>query len=395
MKLLLLLSLLSAWTQDPIEVGEAGKAPLFAETATGLAERVDQGTYNGVVALVEIGGERVVEEVHGLRSREPERPMEIDTIFRIYSMTKPITGVAAMMLTEEGKLGLDDPVSKYIPAFEHLTVGAERAPVEREMTVRDLHRHTAGLTYGVFAASEVDTMVLEAKVFDPSITLEEMTLRLGEIPLKTQPGSTFEYSLASDVLGRVVEVVSGMPLDEFFQKRVFDPLGMVDTGFHVPKEKRDRAAVVYRRSGRSLTPANDADEDPTVPPRLLSGGGGLFSTGDDYISFCRMLLDGGELDGKRILAEETVALMASDQLGEIGGDRTALSGGTFGLSMAVVNRTSAAGPNAGTSWWGGLAGTGFWIDPQEDVIAVFMIQNIMELNHVFVFQSDFYGELRR
>jgi CubicO group peptidase (beta-lactamase class C family) len=263
------------------------------------------------------------------------------------------------------------------------------------MTVRDLMRHTAGLTYGIFAQSEVDTLVLQANVLDRQITLEEMVARLGELPLKTQPGSTFEYSLASDVLGRVIEVASEMPLDRLFQERIFAPLGMVDTGFYVPTEKLDRVADVYRRQGQELARVEgNGASGPDVKPLLFSGGGGLFSTADDYMIFCRLLVNEGELAGTRLLKPETVALMASDQLTDIGGSRMVLGGGTFGLSVAVVTQSAEVGPAAGSFWWGGMAGTGFWIDPETDVIGVFMIQNMMELNHTMAFQSDVYRALR-
>ena len=361
-----------------------------------LAEGIERGSFHGVVAVVELGGERVLDEAFGLRQLAPELPMERDTIFRIYSMTKPVTGVAALLLYDEGELGLDDPVGKYLPALADLSVGVQREPAARPMTVRDLMRHTSGLTYGIFAQSEVDTLVREANIFAPGATLADMVAKLGELPLKHHPGTRFEYSLSSDVLGHLVEVVSGETLDRFFEKRIFAPLKMTDTGFSIAPEARRRLAEVHARGPDGLRPAGEFDAvDPTELPSFLSGGGGLFSTADDYVRFATMLLRGGELDGVRILEPETVALMTRDHLGDIPSGGLLAGSDGFGLGVAVVTEAGGSGPHPGTYWWGGLAGTGFWIDPQAEAVGVFMIQNMMEQGHAMTFRRDVYDRLGR
>lgn len=385
----------------------AAPAERFEATRGHLEAQVQKGAYLGVVALVEVAGERVLEVAAGERDAAADAPMELDTIFRIYSMTKPVTATAAMILVDEGELELDAPVSRYLPSFAGLEVGVEskdeqgapvltRVPCEREMTIRDLCRHTAGLTYGIFGQSPVDKLVLEAGVFDPDTTTAGLVEKLSGIPLKTQPGSCFEYSLASDVLGRVVEVVSGEPLDEFMQVRIFEPLGMRDTGFFVPEAELARVSVCYRRANGELVPTGPGQAvDPRRRPNLLSGGGGLFSTADDYLRFCRMLLGGGALGEVRVLSEESVAEMLRDQLDGIPAPMLAFTGGAFGLGLALITPERETGPQSGTAWWGGLAGTGFWIDPQGEQIAVFMIQSMNEILHVNGFQRSVYEDLGR
>ena len=376
----------------------------FASAIDSLRYKVKTGTFVGAAAVVEIAGERVFEQAIGFCDREADAPMELDTIFRIYSMSKPITGVAAMILVEAGKLELDAPASKYLPDFEDLKVGVEvvdpatresvleHVPAEREMTVRDLMRHTSGLTYGIFGNSAVDRLVVQAGAMDPDQSLEDLVRKLGTLPLKHQPGARFEYSLSTDVLGRVIEVVSGERFDDFLEAHVFAPLGMVDTGFSVPKEKRDRVAQMYRRMSGELEVSPLTD--PTVHPKFLSGGAGLFSTADDYLRFARMLLGEGKLGKTRILAKETVREMTRDQLGDAGGSFL-LGGGTFGLNVAIVGGDCTAGPSPGTFWWEGLAGTGFWIDPVDETIGVFMIQNMSEAGvHSRAFQLEIYRVMR-
>jgi len=372
-----------------------GEVELFAEVIEAMEADVERGTYHGVVALVDAGGEHLLGLTAGMQDRESETPMSMDTIFQIYSMSKPITAVATLILHDEGKLALDDPVEKYLPAFEGVTVGIERAATERKMLVRDLLRHTSGLTYGIFASSPVDRLLLQADVFDDSQTLEAFVEKLGELPLKYQPGTRFEYGLSTDVLGRLVEVVSGKPFDVFLEERLFTPLGMVDTGFFVPESKAERVAEMNARRGLALR-RMDAGErtDPLTDPVWKSGGGGLFSTAGDYLRFCRMLLNGGTLDGKRILKPETVREMTSDQLARMGRSAT-LAGSSFGLGVAITERRTNRGPHPGSYWWGGLAGTGFWIDPEEGLIGIFMIQNMSEMLHSSVFRRRVYRALGR
>lgn len=321
--------------------------------------------------------------------------MHMDTIFQIYSMSKPITAVAALILLDEGKYTLDDPVEKHLPAFEGVTVGVERSEPAQQMIVRDLFRHTSGLTYGIFGNSEIDRMVREANLFDKSLTLAQVVERLGKLPLKHHPATQFEYSLSTDVLGRLVEVLSGKPLDVFFRERIFEPLGMKDTGFFVPREKAARVAEMNARRGSSLVRVGASERtDPFVDPLFKSGGGGLFSTAADYLRFCRMLLGEGTLEGKRILKTETVRAMTSDQLASMGRSAT-IAGSGFGLGVAVMQGRTAKGPNNGSYWWGGLAGTGFWVDPVEEIVGIFMVQNMNEMQHSNTFQARVYEALGR
>lgn len=375
-------------TLQPASAGAQADQGLFGELEADLKARVSAGVFHGVVATVEVEGQPLLQTVQGLQNRAGQRPMALDTIFRIYSMTKPVTVVAALILMEEGKLALDDPVREYLPAFEALRVGLERAPLEREMTIRNLMCHTSGLTYGIFAQSPVDTLVAKADLLNPDSTLEQMVQKLSALPLKSQPGSSFEYSLSIDVLGRVVEVVSGQSLAEFMQRRIFAPLGMRDTGFFVDPSKLPRLADLNRRAEAGLEPI---PEPPGVTrlPRLQSGGGGLFSTTGDYLRFARMLLAGGEHGGTRLLEPGSVALMSSNQMPLLG------LGGAYGLGGSVVVQDSGSGPGARTYAWGGLAGTHFWMDPSEGIIGIFMIQNMAESQHSARFQTQVYAAIGR
>ena len=372
-----------------------GEVELFAGVIEAMEADVERGTYHGVVALVDAGGEHLLGLATGMQDRESERPMNMDTIFQIYSMSKPITAVATLILQDEGKLALDDPVEEYLPAFEGVTVGVDRLPTERKMLVRDLLRHTSGLTYGIFGNSPVDRLLLEADVFDDSQTLEAFVEKLGELPLKYQPATRFEYGLSTDVLGRLVEVVSGKPFDLFLKERLFAPLGMEDTGFFVPESKADRIAEMNARRGSGLRRMGAGERvDPFTDPVWKSGGGGLFSTAGDYLRFCRMLLNGGTHDGERILKSETVREMTHNQLAGMGRS-AAIAGSSFGLGVAITENRSNKGPHSGAYWWGGLAGTGFWVDPEEGLIGIFMIQNMSEMQHSNTFQRRVYRALGR
>jgi CubicO group peptidase (beta-lactamase class C family) len=315
-------------------------------------------------------------------------PMGEDAIFRIYSMSKPITGVALMTLYEEGKFRLSDPVQRYIPEFTDLKVAASWGPngpvledADHPMTIRELMSHTAGLAYGIGAPGPVDSLYSANGVLSTrgGHTLADMVDKLGAMPLRHQPGSQWYYSIAVDVQGYLVEVLSGQPFDEFLQERIFDPLRMPDTGFHVPEADHDRFVQYYRYGpSRELVPTADRTAptgsrpyyDPTT---FFSGGGGLVSTTTDYMRFAQMLLNGGELDGVRILSPTTVALMTRNQMPR---DRPERGPGVgFGLDFSVV--LDAVGQeyvSVGEYSWGGAAGTWFWIDPVEDLIFVGMIQ---------------------
>jgi CubicO group peptidase (beta-lactamase class C family) len=302
-------------------------------------------------------------------------------------MTKPITGVALMMLYEEGKFRLSDPVEKYISEWKGMKVasgyGVEAPatePATHPMTIRELMSHTAGLSYGIFSESQVDKMYRDAGVLNPDSTLEDMIDKLAKIPLRQQPGTKWHYSVSVDVQGYLVEVLSGQPFDQFLQQRLFGPLGMKDTAFWVPPEKAARFAQVYNYNPDGSLVAREGfngTRSYLEPAKFFSGGGGLVSTTTDYMRFCQMLANGGELDGVRILSPTTVKLMASNQLPK---SIPQMAPGTgFGLDFAVVHDPVEAGSySVGEYYWGGAAGTWFWIDPVEDLVFVGMIQQFGE-----------------
>ena len=349
---------------------------------------VDEGRLAGITTLIARHGRVAHFGTFGAQDREANKPMAEDTIFRIYSMTKPITSVALMLLYEEGRFRLSDPVEKYIPEFKDLPVavgedenGIVTEPADHPMTIRELMSHTAGLSYGAFSESPVDELYREAEVLHPDSTLRDMIEDLAAIPLRQQPGTVWHYSVAVDVQGYLVEVLSGQPFDEFLKERIFDPLGMDDTSFWVPPEKVDRFAqvYVYDEDGALKLPDDEPlrNRDYLSPVNFLSGGGGLVSTTMDYARFCQMLLNGGELDGVRLLAPSTVELMHRDQTPK--GVPEFSPGQGFGLNFAVVqDPVEADGISQGEYYWGGAAGTWFWIDPLEDLIFIGMIQQFGE-----------------
>ena len=341
---------------------------------------VQAGSIPGGLGLVARGGKVVYLETAGLADREKNIPLRPDTIFRIYSMSKPITAVGLMMLYEEGKFSLKDPVAKYIPQMAGLQVLEEEAPgkqavkANREATIQDLLRHTAGLSYGVFTRSAVDTMYNEIKPLSAT-SMDDFIARLAKIPLRFQPGTRWNYSVAADVQGKLIEAISGMRFDQYLTSRIFKPLGMTDTGFFVPKAKQGRFAQMYT-GGKSLTLANPESSASFLNEDLLffSGGAGLVSTASDYLRFCQMLLNGGEGNGARILGRKTIELMTMDHLGSIPGRQD--SGYGFGLGVSVhLNPTrSGSAASVGEYNWSGLAGTKFWIDPKEKLIGIYLIQ---------------------
>ncbi len=346
---------------------------------------VDDGLLAGITTMISRQGKIAHFGTFGHQNIEDGVEMSEDTIFRIYSMTKPITGVALMILYEEGKFRLSDPVHRYIPEFEGLVVAKEDGPngqpitepADHPMTIRELMAHTAGLSYGIFSQSQVDALYNEANVLDNNSTLKDMIDKLSKIPLRQQPGSMWHYSVAVDVQGYLVEVLSGQKFDEFLNERVFGPLGMNDTAFHVAADKADRFSQVYTHDADGNLMAQEGfggRRDYLDPPNFLSGGGGLVSTTMDYMRFSQMLLNGGELDGVRILAPSTVKLM---HLNHLPRELKEMSPGTgFGLDFAVVlDSVAADGISKGEYYWGGAAGTWFWIDPREDLVFVGMIQH--------------------
>jgi CubicO group peptidase (beta-lactamase class C family) len=361
---------------------------------------VDRKEAAGALGLIARNGKIGYMKTWGDLDREAGKKLQEDTIFRIYSMSKPITSVAVMMLHEEGHFFLDDPVARFLPELAMMKVqtetidpktkqvSVETKPATRPITIRDLLRHTAGLSYGVFGNTKVDQAYREAGILSDR-DLKEMVGKLGKIPLRFEPGTHWHYSVSVDVAGRLVEVVSGMSFDQFLQKRLFEPLEMKDTGFSVPASKADRFSVLYTPKGQPtgrdafLQPPPETKRiEPLVSNELagfgedttfFSGGGGMVSTARDYLRFCQMMLNGGQLNGKRILSRKAVELMTADHLHNITGYR---SSQTFGLGFAVLEELGRGGKlgSVGTFDWGGAAGTKFWIDPREELIGIFMVQ---------------------
>jgi CubicO group peptidase (beta-lactamase class C family) len=359
-----------------------------------VERHLEANHFAGAVTVVARHGKVFQFKAYGMQDIESGTPMSKDSIFRIYSMSKPITSVAVMALYEEGHFLLGDPVSKWLPEFEDLEVGVEElddetgervlktVPADREVSIRDLLRHTSGLTYGFWGNSLVDTMYLDKKVLTEDETIQDTVAKLGTIPLKHQPGTVWEYGLSTDVLGRLVEVVSGRPFDEFLEKRIFARLGMTDTGFFVPPEKVRRLVTVYEPNdaNTAIAPYDPSQtRDYLERPSYFSGGGGLVSTAADYLRFSQMLLNGGELNGERILGPETVELMTTDHLVEIT-DRRDLGAYGFGLGFGISLERGISGSilSEGSFSWGGLAHTGFWIDRKEELIGIFLIQLLPE-----------------
>ena len=379
-----------------LEMAEPEEVGMDSERLNRVTEAmeayVDDGLLAGVVTMAARDNKLVHYESVGYRDLEAEAPMTNDTIFRIYSMSKPVTGVALMILYEEGKFRLADTVEQYIPEFRDLQVykGVDAEgniltePQNHKMTIRELMSHTGGLSYGIFAQSPVDSKYVEAGLLSNDDTLAEFTGKLGLIPLKHQPGNRWEYSVSVDVQGYLVEKLSGQSFGEFLEQRLFEPLAMTDTDFHVPEEKISRFAQVYGYDGSGmLTPGEGfPNANFLEDPVFESGGGGLVSTAMDYMRFAQMVLNGGELDGVRILAPLTLDLMHRDQTplnmeGPMSGD---IGGTSFGLDFAVVeNPVEAEGYSKGEYYWGGAAGTWFWIDPIENLVFVGMIQQFGQL----------------
>ena len=352
---------------------------------------VDNGRLPGYTVMVSRRGQPAFFQGYGLCDVEAGRPIEEDTIFRIYSMTKPITSVALMMLYERGLFQLDDPVSEYLPEFKDMTVfkdgdaeNYETVPAERDFTIRHLLTHTSGLTYGFMNQHPVDAMYRNRNLTEG--TTETFVKALGELPLLFSPGDRWSYSVATDVLGRVVEVLSGQTLDVYFRDHIFQPLGMTETAFSVREAAAPRFAANYQRGDEGFD-LIDAPVDSAYlkPPTYLSGGGGLISTTPDYFRFCGMMLNRGELDGERLLGRKTVETMTSNHLPG-GGDLTSMGqpvfsetrfdGVGFGLGFSVMLdpiRAQVLG-SPGEYAWGGAASTGFWIDPLEELIVIFMTQ---------------------
>jgi CubicO group peptidase (beta-lactamase class C family) len=377
---------------DPREVGLSPER--LGRLDAWMRALVSDGRLAGVATLIARRGRVAYWRGEGSSDLARGRPMAADTIVRIYSMTKPLTSVAAMMLYEDGRFQLDDPVSRFIPAFRDMRVatGGNRArletvPAEREITVRDLLTHTSGLTYGFLESTLVDELYRREGVdFQTStLSLGEVVERAAALPLLSQPGREWNYSIATDVLGHLVAVVSGQEFGDFLRERVLGPLGMVDTDFHVPPEKLARFAANYARGpdGRPRLIDDPEGSRYASPPPLASGGGGLVGTMGDYLRFCRMMLNGGALDGVRLLSRKTVALMTANHLS---GDMAAMgqprfsestyAGIGFGLGVSVMldpARAQIVG-SPGEYAWGGAASTAFFCDPAEDLAVILFTQ---------------------
>lgn len=356
---------------------------LDAVTAA-IQKQIDGGKLAGAVTLASQDGQVIHSLAQGQQSLADNSPMQADTIFRIFSMTKPIAGTALMTLYDQGKFKLSDPVEKYIPEFTDLQVAREDGPdgipitepAHHKMTIRELMSHSGGLTYGYFSQSQVDTLYKEANVLDRNSSLQDMINKLALIPLWAQPGTRWQYSVSVDVQAHLVEVLSGMRFDEYLQKEIFTPLGMVDTAFFVAADKVSRLSGYYAPDGAGKL-ESVATGEFLRQPTLFSGGGGLTSTAGDYLRFAQMHLNGGEYEGVRILSAEAVALMRSNQLPDGVRPTAGLNdpGNTFGLDFSIVSDSSQAfGQPAGNYWWWGIAGTWFWIDPVNDFVFIGMIQ---------------------
>jgi CubicO group peptidase (beta-lactamase class C family) len=367
---------------------------------------VDGGCLPGLLTYVYRKGHLVHTGISGQMDLERGKPMREDAIFRIYSMSKPISAVALMMLVEEGLIGLEDAVNAHIPAWKNLGVYASgvpslladappsfmTTPTLRPMKIVDLATHTSGLTYGFMMRTAVDAAYRKAKVIDRQTPggLSEMIDQLAQIPLDFSPGTAWNYSVSIDVLGYLVEKLSGISFGEFLRTRLFEPLGMHDTAFYVPSEKTERFTSCYQpETGGGLKLQDDARESTYAkPPILESGGGGLVSTAHDYLRFCRMMLNGGALDGVQILSPKTVALFSLNYLPDgrevahmsLPGmfSESGYAGVGFSLGCGVnVNVAKTRLPGSlGEYFWGGAAATAFWIDPKEELTVVFMTQVI-------------------
>jgi CubicO group peptidase (beta-lactamase class C family) len=380
-------------TGKPEEVGLSQHA--LDRLSAALNERVASGHIPGAVALVARHGKVAYHQSFGRQDPASGKPMGTDAIFRIYSMTKPIVSIAVMMLWEEGRLLLDDPIRKYIPAFADTKVGVitgdsyTLAAPKTPITIQDLLRHTSGLTYEFRGTTPIHKAYTEARVARLKQTNEDQAADLAGLPLLHQPGTVWEYSRSTDVLGRLVEVISGQTLGAFLAERILTPLGMADTGFSVPAPHQSRIAEPFPKDPETGTDV--ALLGVQRPALFESGGGGLVATAMDYARFQAMLLGNGRLGSTRLLGRKTVELMTSDHLGTIAGNPDLLPPGHgFGLGFAVRTQPGMAPfpGSVGNYWWGGAAGTTFWVDPTERLYAVLMIQAPGQREHYRVLFRD-------
>jgi CubicO group peptidase (beta-lactamase class C family) len=400
----LLVGISAAFAEGPI----TARPEETGFTSAGLA-RIDAYIKNeiagnkipGAIMTIQRNGKTAYFNSFGVRDPGTKEPMTTDTIFRIYSMSKPITTVAAMMLVEEGKLQLDEPLSKYIPAFADVQVGVERkgedgtmeldtVTARRPITIQDLMRHTSGLTYGFFGEGVVKKAYVDAHLFSGDVDNADFAERLAKLPLAYQPGTTWDYSHSVDILGRVIEVVSGKSLYEFEKERLLDPLGMKDTSFYVTDQAKTSLVAEPFPNDRKIGIDLEMN-DPRVAQKWESGGGGMVSTIGDYVRFAQMVLNGGTLDGKRYLSPKTIAYMGSSHIGPGSGVVPGpyyLPGPGFGFGLGFAVRTEAgvsiAEGSVGEMNWSGAGGTTFWVDPKENMFVVFMAQTVSQRGRIRV-----------
>jgi CubicO group peptidase (beta-lactamase class C family) len=362
----------------------------LAKVSDYIRNEVATGKIPGAILLLQQHGKPVYYQNFGVRDVATELSMSADTIFRLYSMSKPITSVMAMMLVEEGRLSLDDPASKYIPAFSGIKVGIEKKaedgkvalalePLERPITIKDLLRHTSGLPYGYYGGGMVRELYADANLFNSNLTNAEFVAKIATLPLVEQPGTVWDYGYSTDVLGRIVEIITGKTLLQFEKERLLDPLGMTETAFFVADPAKFPRIAEPIPEDRYINPSTQL-RDIRRPATWESGGGGMVGTVGDYARFAQMLLNGGTYEGRRYLKPETIALMASDHIGsetKIARDQNYYPGGSSGFGLGFAVRTSVP---PGTAWplgeyrWDGVGGTFFFIDPEDDLFGIFMVQ---------------------
>jgi CubicO group peptidase (beta-lactamase class C family) len=363
---------------------EGMSAKRLAKVGETMNRFIKDNKIAGGIVLVARNGKVVFQETYGSRNLDGKLPVERDTIFRIYSMSKAITSAAALMLVEEGKLDLDAPVSKYLPEFAEMKVvdGKAERPAKWPITVKDLFRHTSGITYGNTAGTPTEKLFEATNVLDMSSDLALMSTKLGQIPLEFDPGTNWKYGASIDVLGYLVQKVSGKPLDVFLRERIFEPLEMTDTGFFAPAEKQARFAANYYSDGKRRLIVRDdpAKSGYLFKPGLSSGGGGLVGTASDYLRFLLMVANGGEWQGKRILSAESAERMHTNQLPKgvdwIGSGDEKRKGVGFGLGFSVTVEPGEKSPNNHKDeyGWGGAASTHYWVSPRDRLIVVTMEQ---------------------
>jgi len=380
-------------TLNPADLGMSSER--LARVDATMHAYVDKGKLPGVQTLISRRGQLVHHDVYGFADVKEERPVTPETIYRIYSMTKSITSVGLMMLFEQGIFLLENPISRWLPEFADVRVftggtaeAPQTRPAARPITVHDVLTHMAGLTYGFHFQNPVDEMYRANGLGDftePTYDLAEGMGRMSSLPLVFDPGTGWNYSMATDVCGRLIEVMSGQPLDDYLRDHVLEPLGMSDTAFHAPESDLDRCSVLYTRNADGKLHRMAGPHTMVEPKKYLSGGGGLVGTATDYLRFCHMLLGGGELDGARLLSPRTLRYMARNHLpkgqllnemGQSTFSEAAMEGTGFGLGFAVIEDAAALQNLAseGEYSWGGAASTAFWVDPVEEICVVFMTQ---------------------